>query len=53
VFGAPVMSGTYSGGSIDIPMNGVTPPVPIGGSPRTPIKTGPAFDVFLVTSTGP
>ena len=53
VFGAPLLSGTYSGGSINIPMGGVTPPVPIGGSPRAPIKTGPAFDVFLVTSSGP
>ncbi len=51
VFGAPLLSGTYSGGSINIPMGGVTPPAPIGGSPRAPIHTGPAFDVFLVTST--
>ncbi len=50
VFGAPVLSGTYGGGSVAIPMNGVTPPTPIGGSPRPPIKTGPNFDVFLVTS---
>jgi hypothetical protein len=53
VFGAPLLNGIYSGGSISIPMGGVTPPVPIGGSPRAPITTGPAFDVFLVTSSGP
>ena len=50
VFGAPVLSGTYSGGVVAIPMSGVTPPTPIGGSPRPPIKTGPNFDAFLVTS---
>ncbi len=50
LFGAPVVSGTYGGGSVSFPMSGVTPPTPIGGSPRAPIKTGPAFDVFLVTS---
>ena len=53
LFGTPVLSGTYLGGSVSIPMAGVTPPVPIGGSPRAPIRTGPAFDVFLVTSSGP
>jgi hypothetical protein len=50
VFGTPVASGTYGGGAVGIPMNGVTPPTPIGGSPKAPIRTGPSFDVFLVTS---
>ena len=50
VFGAPVLSGTYGGGFVAIPMSGVTPPTPIGGSPRPPIKTGPNFDAFVVTS---
>ena len=53
VFGVPVVSGTYAGGSVGFPMTGVTPPTPIGGSPRAPIKTAPNFDVFLVTSSGP
>jgi hypothetical protein len=53
VFGALVLSGTYGGGSVGIPLSGVTPPTPIGGSPRAPIKTGPSFDVFLVTSSPP
>jgi Big-like domain-containing protein len=53
VFGTPVVSGTYTGGSVSVPMSGVTPPAPIGGSPRSPIKTAPNFDVFLVTSSGP
>lgn len=47
--GAPVVSGTYAGGSISLPMNGVTPPTPIGfASSRAP-RTGPDFDVFIVT----
>jgi len=50
LFGAPVASGTFGGGTIAIPMGGVTPPQPIGGSPVAPLVTGPAFDVFVVTS---
>ncbi len=50
IFDAPVVSGVYQGGTIRIPMNGVTPPAPIGRVMRTPPKTGPAFDVFLLTS---
>jgi hypothetical protein len=46
--GTPVVSGTYGGGTINIPMLPVTPPVPIGGSSVTAVLTGPAFDVFLV-----
>ncbi len=53
VFGSPVVSGTYGGGSVGIPMSGVTPPTPIGNSPRAPVRTGPSFDVFLVTSSPP
>jgi hypothetical protein len=49
-FGAPVLSGTYAGGPVDVPMAGVTPVAPIGGS-RTPPQTGPDFGVFVVTST--
>jgi hypothetical protein len=48
LFGQPVASGTFGGGSISLPMNGVTPPAPIGmGSSRAP-RTGPEFDVFIV-----
>jgi len=49
LFGPPVASGVYNGsGTITIPLGGVTPTPPIGGSPNPPIKTGPAFDVFLL-----
>jgi len=47
--GAPVASGTYDGGSVSIPMGGVTPPAAVGvGSSPAP-RTGPYFDVFIVT----
>jgi hypothetical protein len=52
-FGAPVVSGTYSGSPVDVPMTGVTPVAPIGGSPTLPPQTGPDFGVFVLTSTRP
>lgn len=52
IFGSPIISGTYTGGAVAIPMNGVAPPRPIGRTaPTTAPHTGPNFDVFLVTST--
>jgi len=49
IFGTPVASGTYQGGgTIAIPMGGVAPPPPIGGSFLPLHKTGPAFDVFVL-----
>jgi hypothetical protein len=48
-FGAPVAEGVYRGGTVELPMAGVIPPQPIGGSPKPPMRTGPAFDVFIVT----
>jgi hypothetical protein len=48
----PVVSGTYGGGGITIPMGGVQPPQPIGRVTHAP-RTGPAFDVFLLTSGNP
>jgi len=53
LWGAPVLSGSYGGGAVSIPMNGVTPPQPIGGSPVSPIQTGPDFDVFIVNRVAP
>jgi hypothetical protein len=47
-YGTPVVTGTYGGGSIDIPMGGVAPPAVVGGAPHTPPRTGPDFDVFVV-----
>jgi hypothetical protein len=49
LFGKPVASGTLNGTTISIPMDGVTPPVPVGLHVSPAPKTGPAFDTFLVT----
>lgn len=51
LFGTPVTGGTFSGGTINIPMGGVVPPTPIGGVPHLPPRTGPDFDVFIVRKT--
>ncbi|HVH10519.1 MAG TPA: hypothetical protein VM736_12050 [Gemmatimonadales bacterium] len=49
VFGTAVASGTYGGGgTITIPLGGVNPPQPIGGSFQPLNKTGPFFDAFLL-----
>jgi hypothetical protein len=44
---SPVINDVYRGGTVNIPMTGVTPPTPLGG-PRMPPRTGPEFDVFVV-----
>lgn len=49
LFGPPVASGVYRGAPISIPMTGVSAPTPLGRLTRTPPRTGPAFDVFLLT----
>jgi hypothetical protein len=52
LLGGPVVSGTYTGGgSISIPMAGVNPPQPLGGSFKPLHKTGPVFDVFVLRKT--
>ena len=52
LFGSAVASGTYNGGgTISVPLAGVTPAAPIGGSPAGPVKTGPAFNAFLLIKT--
>jgi hypothetical protein len=54
VFGAPVVSGTYGGSTITLPMAGIAPPAVIGRkASRAAPQTGPDFDVFLLTSTRP
>ena len=45
---APVVSGVYDGAPIILPMSGVDPP-PAIGRPRSVPRTGPFFDVFLLT----
>jgi hypothetical protein len=46
--GTPVASGTYEGGSIQLPMAAVTPPAVIGRASTSAPITGPTFNVFVV-----
>lgn len=51
-YGAPVASGIYTGGPLELPMVGITPPTPLGLiTPPAPV-TGPMFNVFVLM-TGP
>lgn len=50
LFGAPVASGSFGGGTVSVPVNAVTPPVPVGGSPNAAPVTGPEFNVYIVTA---
>jgi PKD repeat protein len=45
-FGPPVLSGVYPGGSLTLPMTGLTVAAPIGAA--APAPTGPDFNVFVV-----
>jgi hypothetical protein len=45
-FAAPVLSGTYDGRPLSLPMNGLSVARPIGGS--APPPTGPDFNVFVL-----
>ena len=53
LFGTPAAQGTFGGGTVTIPMTGVTPPTPVGLSASRAPKTGPRFDVFVVTKVDP
>ena len=48
LFGAPVLTGVYAGGRIEIPMQGVEPPRPVGRTASALDRTAPAFDVFIL-----
>ena len=48
-FGTPVVSGTYNGGFVTIPMRSVAPPIPIGMSSSRAPSTGTAFNTYVVT----
>src|SRR5438094_139790 len=50
LFGAPLVSGTFGGGTISFPMAGITPPTPVGLTSCPAPVTGPDFNVFLVTT---
>lgn len=48
IFGSPVATGTYAGGTIDIPVRPIPPPPTVGRANPLPPTTGPLFDVYLV-----
>jgi hypothetical protein len=45
-YGLPVVSGTYAGGSVTLPMTALTPATPVGFA--VPPPTGPGFNTFVV-----
>jgi hypothetical protein len=49
-FGPAVVSGTYAGGTVTIPMEGLAKEVPIGFA--TPAHTAPGFGTFIVMVPG-
>jgi hypothetical protein len=49
LFGAPVVSGTYGGGSINLPIDAVPAPAPTGMSSARSPSTGTDFGVYVVT----
>ena len=53
-YGAPVASGIYTGGSLELPMVSFTPPSPVGIVTAQPAPvTGPTFNVFVLMKTRP
>jgi parallel beta-helix repeat protein len=49
VLGPPIVSGTYTGAPVTIPMTGLTVAAPIGAALEPVPHTGPEFAVFIVT----
>jgi hypothetical protein len=47
-FGTPVLSGTYAGGAISLPMAAVTAPAPLGPIDFPALSTGTEFHAFVV-----
>ncbi len=49
-FAAPCLSGTYTGGSLSVPMTNLTVAVPIGRA-TAPAPTSPEFNAFVLLAT--
>jgi Viral BACON domain len=47
-FNVPVLSGVYTGGSLAIPLSGLTVAQPTGAVPRAATATGPQFGAFVL-----
>lgn len=50
-YAAPVVTGVYQGGTVSIPMTGLTVVPAIGNVPKQPKHTGPEFAVFVVVKS--
>ncbi len=50
-FGAPVLTGTYTGGSVSIPVNALSVAAPVGWA--APPPSGPEFNVFVLLPASP
>jgi len=51
-YGTPVAGGFYTGRPVQLPMVGVTPPIPLGTTTaQPPPVTGPTFNVFVLMTT--
>lgn len=48
IFGPPVLSGTYEGEDLCIPMTDLTVALPLGVVPNPPRHTAPEFGVFVI-----
>ncbi len=48
-FAEPVLSGTFKGEALQLPMNGLSTARPMAAL-RTPAATGPTFNVFVLLS---
>lgn len=49
-FGTPVLTGTYAGGTISLPMSGLAVETPAGVA--APPATGPEFNAFVLLTSG-
>jgi hypothetical protein len=47
-YGSPIVEGTYGGGDISLPMDGLNEVAPLGESNEIPEKTGREFNLFVV-----
>jgi hypothetical protein len=52
-FGAPVVSGTYTGSPVSIPMTGLRVVPPVGRIPIVPTHTAPEFGAFILVPKTP
>src|SRR5205823_2875943 len=48
LFGSAVVSGTYDGSAVALPMRAVAPPIPVGLSSSRAPATGTDFNVYVV-----